>query len=350
MSPHAARNGGHAYRDTVRRGHPQVSRFYAGRYPHSPASVWLERIAAGEIVRNGQQLRADGELQPGDQLVWHRPPWLEPAVPDLPGPLFDDGDLLVLAKPAGLPVLPAGGYLEHTVLRLLERQVRAGRLDGRFGLPRPVHRLGRFTSGLLVCARRRASRAWLSALLRDGTAEASRAVPLELQEMVGEAPAACRKLYRALAGPLPVSGPGALELGETLRITTPIGRRPHQRLGEVWSAGGRNALPALTTITLLERRGHGCLVEAAIGTGRPHQIRIHLAAVGAPLLGDPLYRPGGGVNPGALPGDPGYRLHAHRLTLPWPPGQRLALEVEAPPPPELAPALTRHGGGMGMSA
>jgi 23S rRNA pseudouridine1911/1915/1917 synthase len=350
VSPHAARNGGHAYCDTVRLAHPQASSFYATRYPHSPAEVWKERIAAGEIERNGQQLRADGALQPDDRLVWHRPPWREPAVPDLPEPLFDDGDLLVLAKPAGLPVLPAGGYLEHTVLRLLERQVRAGRLDGRLGLPRPVHRLGRFTSGLLVCARRRASRAWLSALLRDSTAEASRAAPQELQKGVGEAPAACRKLYRALAAPLPVSGPGALEPGESLRITTPIGRRPHQRIGEVWSAGGRQALPALTTLTLLERRAHGCLVEAAIGTGRPHQIRIHLAAVGAPLLGDPLYRPGGGVNPEALPGDPGYRLHAHRLFLPWPPGQRRVLELEAPPPPDLVPGLSRHGGGTGVSA
>lgn len=341
MSPYAAFNGGHAYRDTVRVAHPRVSSFYATRYGHSPAALWLERLAAGEIVRNGQRLRVDAVLQPGDQLVWHRPPWLEPAVPDLPCPLFDDGDLLVLSKPAGLPVLPAGGYLEHTALRLLEGQVRQGRLDGRAGVPRPVHRLGRFTSGLLVCARRRASRAWLSALLRESTAAASSAGP---QELAAQVPVPCRKLYRALAGPWPMAGPGALAPGESLGITTPIGRRPHPRLGEVWAAGGHEPLPALTTVTLLERRTHGCLLEAAIGTGRPHQIRIHLAAIGAPLLGDPLYRPGGGVNPEALPGDPGYRLHAHRFTLPWPPGQRLVLE--APPPPELA----SHGSGSGMSA
>ena len=347
MSPLAALNGGHAYADTVRGAHPGVGAFYAARYRHSPEPVWLARIAAGEILRNGQQLRADGPLQPGDRLVWHRPPWWEPAVPDLPGPLFDDGDLLVLAKPSGLPVLPAGGYLEHTVLRLLERQVQQGRLDARAGLPRPVHRLGRFTSGLLVCARRPASRARLSALLRDSTAGACRAAAADSPAAMA-APAACRKLYRALAGALPASGPGALQPGESLCITTPIGRRPHGRLGTVWAAGGRNPLPALTTVTLLERRTHGCLVEAAIGTGRPHQIRIHLAAIGAPLLGDPLYGSGGGVNPEALPGDPGYRLHAHRLTLPWPAGQRLVLE--APPPPELASALAVRAGGAGMSA
>ncbi|SBO44894.1 RluA family pseudouridine synthase [Cyanobium sp. NIES-981] len=342
MSPHAAPNGGHAYGDTVRRAHSSVSAFYAARYRHSPAAVWLERIAAGEIVRNGQRLRADGPLQPGDRLMWHRPPWWEPAVPDLPGPLFDDGDLLVLAKPSGLPVLPAGGFLEHTALRLLERQVRAGRLDAGAGLPRPVHRLGRFTSGLLVCARRPASRAWLSALLRDSTAEACRAASTAAEE----APAACRKVYRALVGPLAAEGAGALAPGQSLRITTPIGRRPHGRLAEVWAAGGREPLPALTTITLLERRAHGCLVTAAIGTGRPHQIRIHLAAIGSPLLGDPLYRLGGAVDPTALPGDPGYRLHAHRLSLPWPPGAGQRLALEAPPPPELC----SHGDRPGVSA
>ena len=78
---------------------------------------------------------------------------------------FDDGDLLVLDKPSGLPVLPAGGWLEHTLLRLLER--RHG--GDPAGIPRPVHRLGRFTSGLLVCARQPASRAWLSAQLREST-------------------------------------------------------------------------------------------------------------------------------------------------------------------------------------
>ena len=83
-------------------------------------------------------------------------------MPVLPGPLFDDGDLVVINKPRGLPVLPAGGFLEHTLLIQLQQRHQADPL----GLPRPVHRLGRFTSGLLVCARQPLSRAWLSAQLR----------------------------------------------------------------------------------------------------------------------------------------------------------------------------------------
>ena len=71
----------------------------------------------------------------------------------------------------------------------------------------------------------------------------------------------------------------------------------------------------------------------AIATGRPHQIRIHTAAAGAPLLGDPLYRGGGMASAEALPGEGGYRLHAHRLVLPTPEGG--TLELEAPLPEEL---------------
>ncbi|MFQ6538451.1 MULTISPECIES: pseudouridine synthase [Aphanothece] len=341
----AAPNTGHTYRDRVdaaalqpRAGLPvdavpSVSGFYAARYPHSSRLLWLQRLAAGEISRNGQVLRADGPLVPGDRLAWRRPPWEEPAVPRLPAPLWDDGDLVVFDKPSGLPVLPAGGFLEHTVLRQIERRVAAGDLEDGAGLPRPVHRLGRFTSGLLVCARCRSSRAWLSALLRDSTA----ATPGPAQ------PAGCRKRYRALIAVGPASALAGLLPGESLTITTPIGRRPHGRLGAIWAAGGERPLPAASTLTLLERREAGWLVEVAIASGRPHQIRIHTAAAGAPLLGDPLYRPGGDVEPLVLPGQGGYHLHAHRLSLTAPEGRRL--ELEAPLPPR----LRRLGDGLGMA-
>lgn len=323
----AAFNGGHAYRDRVGPADLAtgcVSGFYASRYSHSSEQVWLQRLAAGEISRNGQQLRADGPLAAGDRLVWHRPPWQEAAVPVLPGPLFDNGDLVVFNKPSGLPVMPAGGFLKHTLLRQLERQVEAGALEGRCGIPRPVHRLGRFTSGLLLCARSAASRAWLSALLRDSTAaDGDQAHALRF----------CRKTYRALLqAPAPGSPLLALAPGDTLEITTPIGCRPHARLASLWCAapGDPAALPARSCLTLLQRTDGGVLVEVVISSGRPHQIRIHTAAIGAPLLGDPLYRPGGAVNGQVLPGDGGYLLHAHRLSLTLPDGCGLSLEAPLP--------------------
>lgn len=356
----AAFNGGHTYRDRVSQPVASTVGFYASHYPHSERAVWEQRLIAGEILRNGQRLRADGPLAPGDRLAWHRPPWQEAAVPVLQehAIVFDDGDLLVLNKPSGLPVLPAGGFLEHTLLRQLEGWLAAGWLDPAAGLPRPVHRLGRFTSGLLVCARRPASRAWLSALLRDSTTPGAGA------DHPGAAPAlpasarGCFKLYRALLRPpqpgsvlLALAQPGAPLVAATasaagaagvaeapgLWLETPIGRRSHARLGLIWAAAEPTdpaALPARSAVRLIARRPKGWLVAVTIASGRPHQIRIHAAAAGAPLLGDPLYDPGGVPRGDALPGDGGYRLHAHRLELQHPAGHRLA--VEAPLPPELA--------------
>lgn len=316
----AALNGGYTYRDRVDAASASVAMFYAVRYPHSSLAVWRARLAAGEIWRNGQPLTSDTPLHSGDQLRWRRPPWQEETVPATWRLVHDDGDLHVIDKPAGLPVLPAGGWLEHTVLRLLERRHQG---DPR-GVPRPVHRLGRFTSGVLVCARQSASRRWLSARLRESTA----ALEGVGRRPGGEESASCRKVYEALL--VPGGLPAALAPGEQLVMATPIGRRPHPRLGWIWCAAleaRAGDLPARGTLTLLERGPEGDRVEVAIASGRPHQIRIHCAAIGAPLLGDPLYLPGGLARADSLPGEGGYQLRARRLTLSAPDGSRLRLDA-----------------------
>ena len=122
----------------------------------------------------------------------------------------------------------------------------------------------------------------------------------------------------------------ALDPGESLEITTAIGRRAHPQLGQIWcAAAGSEAgdLAARSLLTLLERGAEADLVQVAIASGRPHQIRIHCAALGAPLLGDPLYRPGGVAEASARPGEGGYRLQAWRLELPRPGAGRLVLEA-----------------------
>ena len=315
-----ALNRGWTYRDRVdRAGEGQrVCDFYAERYPHSGRQTWQRRLANGEIWRHDRPLLGDGPLAQGDRLAWQRPPWQEAAVPGSWQTIFDDGDLLALDKPSGLPVMPAGGFLEHTLLRLLERH----HASDPAGIPRPVHRLGRFTSGLLLCARQPASRAWLSARLRESTAGVG-SVP-------GDLPPGCRKLYRALISPSALG----LRIGDTLSLTTPIARQPHPRLGSIWAAGSPDdpaALAARSHLTLLEQRSDADLVEVAISSGRPHQIRIHCAAAGAPLLGDPLYRPGGDAHPQVLPGDGGYRLHARCVQLPRPDGPSLIWATPATP-------------------
>jgi len=114
--------------------------------------------------------------------------------------------------------------------------------------------------------------------------------------------------------------------------SSPILRSSHPRLGRIWCAANDprpGDLAARSTLTLLERHPSADLVQVAIASGRPHQIRIHAAAAGAPLLGDPLYRPGGAARAEALPGDGGYVLQAWRLELTRPDGGHLRLQ--APP-------------------
>ena len=108
--------------------------------------------------------------------------------------------------------------------------------------------------------------------------------------------------------------------------------RPHPLLGWIWGpeplddAPIRKRLSAHSEVKLLERTAEGDRLQVTISTGRPHQIRIHLAQLGSPLLGDPLYLLNREVSATATPGDGGYRLHAWRL-------EANALDLECGPPP-----------------
>ena len=273
----------------------------AAVYAHSDATAWNARLQAGEIELDGQLAHGDETVRTGQHLVWHRRPWHEPEVPLSFDVLYEDAAVLAVSKPSGLPTMPAGGFLEHTLLAL----VRA-----RSGDAYPLHRLGRFTSGIVLFAR-----------THDAAAALSRA--WRAHEVT--------KDYRALAVGTP--------LWDTRTITTPIGPVPHPTLGTVHAAcaGGRSAH---SVVTVVERRvAHPpgevrhTLCDVRIITGRPHQIRIHLAAAGHPLAGDPVYAPGGQPRPDepGLPGDGGYLLHAHRLRVARPDGTG-ALAFEALPP------------------
>ena len=263
---------------------------------HSTEQEWAARLERGEVEVEGARVRRDAVLFAGQTVVWHRPPWDEPAVPMHFDMVHEDEAILVVNKPSGLPTMPAGGYLDQTLLTLVRKQHPEAS---------PLHRLGRGTSGLVLFAR-----------TRDAASRLARAWREHL----------VKKTYRTV-------GLGATR-AEMFVIDVPIGSVPHPNIGSIQAAceGGK---PSHSVAVVLETRHDQTLFSVEITTGRPHQIRIHMAYAGHPLVGDPIYEAGGGLkrHPG-LPGDGGYLLHAERLQFLHPiTGQRMS--VTATPPPEL---------------
>jgi 23S rRNA pseudouridine1911/1915/1917 synthase len=292
-----APNGGFRYQEQIGslESGRKVLTHLTIRHPLASEPEWLRRIDSGQVFLGDLPARRDDILRAGQKLIWVRPPWIEPEAPVATAILYEDGNLLAVAKPSGLPTLPGGGeFLDHTLLALVRR---------RHPEASPMHRLGRGTSGIVLFAPTAGTRKALqAAFLGEGT----------------------HKVYRTLCSGHPEAAAFA--------ITAPIGEVPYAPLGLLHAAqaGGR---PSESRVTVLEQREEACLVQVEILTGRPHQIRIHLAWAGHPLVGDPLYGPGGLPLPGAcaLPGDPGYLLHAHRLELEHPrTGNRIFLICQPP--------------------
>jgi 23S rRNA pseudouridine1911/1915/1917 synthase len=282
-------NQGWVYRDQVSAtGNGQtVLDYYCQRYRHSTKEEWNDRILSGQILLNDAPTTPTTQLKAGQSLTYHRQPWQEPEVPLTFEVLHEDPDLLIINKPSGLPVMPGGGFLQHTLLWQLKQHYPKD-------TPTPIHRLGRGTSGLLLLARSPHARAHLSRQMREGSCQSSRDRPLQ-------------KTYLAIVGS------GAIP--DEFSIDTPIGKIPHPTLGYLHAATPKGKF-ASSEGRVLQRSATQTLVEVTILTGRPHQIRIHLAAIGFPLIGDPLYGIGGTLiqEDISVPGHCGYFLHAHRLT------------------------------------
>jgi 23S rRNA pseudouridine1911/1915/1917 synthase len=126
----------------------------ASLYPHSTSQAWQQNLNNGEVTLNGVTATGSESLTVGQTLVWNRPPWIEPDAPQHFEVLFEDAHLLAVNKPSGLPTLPGGGYLENTLLRLVQRQ---------FPSANPVHRLGRATTGIVLFAQTPQAAATLTA-------------------------------------------------------------------------------------------------------------------------------------------------------------------------------------------
>jgi 23S rRNA pseudouridine1911/1915/1917 synthase len=253
----------------------------AGEYRHSTRAEWSERIGRGLVTLDGHAAHDCDLVREGQRLSWARPPWVEAEVPLHFDVVYQDAHLLVVDKPSGLATLPGGGFHQHTLLALVRAR------DPKWSA---VHRLGRGTSGLVIFA--------------DALAAPA------LNRAFCERRIEKRYLARVTGALTPRT------------ICAPIGPVPHPRLGTLHavSESGRYAQ------TIVERV-EGSLAQVRIVTGRPHQIRIHLAFTGHPLEGDPLYGLGG-PRPDAVPSELGYWLRAWELRFEHPvTGEPLCLTV-----------------------
>ncbi len=261
-------------------------------------------ISDGLVSQAGRPRRKPGDRLGGSEKLDVRVPDLEAPEPlpeDIPLDIvYEDQHMLVVNKPAGMAVHPGAGHAKHTLVNAL--LAHCPDLPGINGVQRPgiVHRLDKDTSGLIAVAKTELAHASLSAQLKN-------------REM--------NKTYLALAE-------GKVEPSEAL-IDAPIGRDPNNRLRMIVRENrGREAQ---TTYRVQKYFAAGSLLEASPITGRTHQIRVHLASIGHPLLGDPIYGKATDLVPRLF-------LHAWRLRLRHPANAN-ELELEAPLASDLAAAL-----------
>lgn len=268
----------------------RVDRFLARK-------LGISRSLAQRLLREGMA-RVDGapaeparKLRPGEEVEVH---WSGPGLTPTPFPIpiiYEDEAIVVVNKPRGLPVHPAGPSLRPTVVTAL---LAVGPLaGGPADRPGVVHRLDAAVTGVMVLTR---------------TEEAHRALVQQFKE---------RKVLKEYLAVVE----GELEVDEGV-IKGRIGRDPH----EPWRMDVRDfGKEAITEFTVLGRRDGRSLVLVRPLTGRTHQIRLHLGAIGHPVVGDPLYGRAGGP----------ILLHAWRLGF-FHPSAGDWREFQAPPPPEFA--------------
>lgn len=284
---------------TVDREGERADAFLARSLPELTRSACQKLLEKELVLLDEKPLRKNDRLSPGQEL--------EVTLPD-PEPLdvvpqnipldvvYEDGDVIVVNKPVGLVVHPAPGHPDGTLVNALLYHCGTS-LSGINGTLRPgiVHRIDRDTSGLIIAAKNDRAHLALAAQLQDHT---------------------LARTYEA------VTVGGLKEDSGT--VDAPIGRHPVDR--KKMAIDRKNGKPAVTHWTVLGRYPGYTHVECRLETGRTHQIRVHMASIGHPLLGDVVY---GSKKP--WPGLAGQCLHARRLKFIHPTtGQ--PVEVECPLP------------------
>jgi 23S rRNA pseudouridine1911/1915/1917 synthase len=281
----------------------RLDRFVTDRLPDTSRSYVQRLIDAGEVLVNGNLPRPSYRVVTGDAIEVRvprpdEPTDLSPAIIPIPI-VYEDDDVMVFDKPAGLVVHPAPGHEHGTLVNIL-RWLRPEVIVPGTERPGIVHRLDKDTSGLIVVAKN--ERARLS-LLRQW----------QQRDVL--------KQYTALVV-------GSID-EETATVDAPIGRDPHNRKRMAVVRDGR---PAVSHMKVLARYPGYTLLDVTIETGRTHQIRVHCSFLKHPVAGDVLY----GGKTRDLPLDRQF-LHARRLRFALPGGQ--VVDAEAPLPDDLRAVL-----------
>lgn len=255
-----------------------------------------EAIKNGNILVNGKAVKAKYSVKEGDLVTYDlpEPEVLEYEAEDIPLDIvYEDDDVAVVNKPQGMVVHPSVGHTSGTLVNALMYHIHD--LSSINGVVRPgiVHRIDKDTSGLLMIAKNDRAHQALAEELKDKKS--------------------LRKYLAIVHGNIS-NDRGVIE--------APIGRSEKDRKKQAVTAKGK---PAVTHFKVLERFGNYTLVELTLETGRTHQIRVHMAYIGHPVAGDPLYGPRK-----TLKGN-GQFLHAQTLGFTHPTtGERLRFSVEPP--------------------
>jgi tRNA pseudouridine32 synthase/23S rRNA pseudouridine746 synthase len=230
---------------------PTVLEFLVERFPAIQREVWQQRMAGGEVIdEQGLPLALHSAYRSHSRLYYYRAVVDEPPIAFEEVVLYQDEYLVVVDKPHFLPVMPSGGYLSETVLVRLKRRLNSDMLV-------PIHRIDRDTAGLVMFAKQSATRAAYHALFSQHRVH---------------------KIYEAIA-------PWRADLELPLTRSSRIIEAGHFMLQHEVN-GAPNAV---THIALLEVQGQLARYQLTPVTGKRHQLRVHMAALGLPILNDGLY-------------------------------------------------------------
>ncbi|MCI9568626.1 MAG: RluA family pseudouridine synthase [Lachnospiraceae bacterium] len=242
----------------------RIDRFLSGQYEALSRSFLQKLLKNGDVLVNGSPVKASYTVTEGDDIVLNVPEALEPEIvpEDIPlSVLYEDQDVILVNKPKGMVVHPAAGHNTGTLVNALMYHCR-GELSGINGVLRPgiVHRIDMDTTGVIVACKNDMAHAFLAAQLKEHT---------------------ITRRYQAIVH-------GSFKEDEGT-VDAPVGRHPQDRKKMcVNEKNGRNAVTHYRVLRRFEKFTH---IECRLETGRTHQIRVHMAYLGHPLLGDAVYGP-----------------------------------------------------------